>query len=185
MKPISMNQLAKEYGYDESSVRQWRDRGMPVGKDVDQSETRAWIVLNIINPLRNTDTKEQIEQERLKKLKAEASLAELELAQKENTVISTEYIETVLTAYLFKLKTTIRSIPSKVYLELFAMDNAKDLRDRLKDVIDSTLIDLGEMEFELPEDMEILYEEEQQDEIDGSTTESSSDDETPDQTENE
>ncbi|HID2502159.1 TPA: hypothetical protein ACXGEZ_004658, partial [Enterobacter cloacae] len=107
MKPISMNQLAKEYGYDESSVRQWRDRGMPVGKDVDQSETRAWVVQNIINPLRHTDTKEQIEQERLKKLKAEASLAELELAQKENTVISSEYIETVLTAYLFKLKTTM------------------------------------------------------------------------------
>ncbi|KTQ60491.1 hypothetical protein NS29R_09650 [Enterobacter hormaechei subsp. xiangfangensis] len=182
---ISMNQLAKEYGYDESTVRGWRDRGMPVGKDVDHTLTREWVVQNIINPLRHTDTKEQIEQERLKKLKAEASLAELELAQKENTVISSEYIETVLTAYLFKLKTTMRSIPSKVYLELFAMDNAKDLRDRLKDVIDETLIDLGNMEFELPEDMEILDEEEQQDEINGSTDESSSDDETPDQTENE
>ncbi|HDZ1221660.1 TPA: hypothetical protein RRU56_005104, partial [Klebsiella pneumoniae] len=76
MKNVSMNQLGKQYGYDESTVRQWRDKGMPIGKDVDESETREWIVQNIILPLRNTDIKEQIEQERLKKLKAEASLAE-------------------------------------------------------------------------------------------------------------
>lgn len=186
MKPVSMNQFGKQYGYDESTVRQWRDKGMPVGKDVDESETREWIVQNIINPLRNTDIKEQIEQERLKKLKAEASLAELELAQKEDTVISTEYIEDVLTAYLCKLKTTIRSIPSKVYLELFAMDNAKDLRDRLKDVIDSTLTELGDMEFELPDDMDILeHEEEQQDEINNTTQESTTDSQATTKTENE
>ncbi|MCK6687803.1 terminase small subunit [Enterobacter asburiae] len=185
MKNVSMNQLGKQYGYDESTVRQWRDKGMPIGKDVDESETREWIVQNIINPLRNTDIKEQIEQERLKKLKAEASLAELELAQKEDTVISTEYIEDVLTAYLYKLKTTIRSIPNKVYLELFAMDNAKDLRDRLKDVIDATLIELGEMEFELPDDMDILeHEEEQQDEINDTTQESTTDSQATTKTEN-
>ena len=55
----------------------------------------------------------------------------------------------------------------------------------MKDVIDETLIDLGNMEFELPEDMEILDEEEQQDETNGITEESTSDDEAPDQTENE
>lgn len=182
---ISINQLAKQYGYDESTIRKiWVNKGLDVTKS--DQEVYQWICDNILEPLRNTDTKEQIEQERLKKLKAEASLAELELAQKENMVISAEYIETVLSAYLFKLKTTIRSVPNKVYLDLFAMDNAKDLRDRLKDVIDSTLIELGEMEFELPEDMEILeHEEEQQDEIDGATTESSTDNETSDQTENE
>ncbi|MCM7459522.1 terminase small subunit [Enterobacter hormaechei] len=186
MKPVSMNQLGKQYGYDESTVRQWRDKGMPIGEGVDESETREWIVQNIILPLRNTDIKEQIEQERLKKLKAEASLAELELAQKEDTVISTEYIEDVLTAYLYRLKTTIRSIPSKVYLELFAMDNAKDLRDRLKDVIDSTLTELGDMEFELPDDMDILeHEEEQQDEINDTTEESTTDSQATTKTENE
>ncbi|MFX4310380.1 terminase small subunit [Enterobacter sp. 63] len=137
-------------------------------------------------PLRNTDIKEQIEQERLKKLKAEASLAELELAQKEDTVISTEYIEDVLTAYLYKIKTTIRSLPNKIYLELFAMDNAKDLRDRLKDVIDSTLTELGEMEFELPDDMDILENEEiEQDEINDTTQESTTDDQATTKTENE
>lgn len=179
---ITYSELSRRYGFDVSVIsRDWVAKGLDCTKS--ENEIYQWIRENVMTPLRNTDIKEQIEQERLKKLKAEASLAELELAQKENTVISSEYIEQVLTAYLFKIKTTIRSIPSKVYLELFAMENAKDLRDRLKDVIDSTLIELGEMEFELPEDMEIFDEEEQQDEIDGSIEESSTDNETTNQTE--
>lgn len=183
MKPISLNQLGKQYGYDESTVRQWRDKGMPCGEGVDESVTRAWIVQNIIRPLRETDIKEQIEQERLKKLKAEASLSELELMEKENVVVNTEYVEQVLTAYLFQIKTTIRSIPNKIYLELFAMTDAKYLRDRLKEVIDTHLYQLGEMEFELPEDEEI-FDEPEQEEINDTITESITNDQTTEDTEN-
>ncbi|HDZ1221723.1 TPA: hypothetical protein RRU56_005177 [Klebsiella pneumoniae] len=65
------------------------------------------------------------------------------------------------------------------------MDNAKDLRDRLKDVIDATLIELGEMEFELPDDMDILeHEEEKQDEINKATQESTTDSQATNKTEN-
>ena len=127
-KAISLNQLAKQYGYDESTVRGWRDRGMPCGEGVTDEVTRGWIVQNILRPLRETDIKEQIEQERLKKLTAERHLVDLELSLKTGTVLSSEYVETVLTSYLHEIKTSIRAIPSKVYLELFALDNAKDLR---------------------------------------------------------
>ena len=185
MKHISMNALAKQYGYDESTVRQWRDKGMPYGEGIAESQTREWIVDNIIKPLRDTDTKEQIELERLKKLKAEASLSELELMEKENQVVNCEYVEQVLTAYLFQIKTTIRSIPNKIYLELFAMDDAKDLRDKLKEVIDTHLYSLGEMEFELPEDGEILDHEPEQEETNDTSTESTTDDQATEDTENE
>lgn len=185
-KAISLNALSKQYGYDESTVRQWRDKGMPCGTDVLESETRDWIVQNILKPLRETDIKEKIEQERLKKLKAEASLAELELLEKENLVINAEYVEQVLTAYLHQIKTTIRSIPNKIYLELFAMTDSKDLRDRLREVIDTSLYQLSEMEFEfeLPTDEEIL-EDEQQEETNDTTQESTTDDQTAEDTENE
>ncbi|EPD9355004.1 MULTISPECIES: terminase small subunit [Escherichia] len=157
-KAISLNQLAKQYGYDESTVRGWRDRGMPCGEGVTDEVTRSWIVHNILKPLRETDIKEQIEQERLKKLTAERQLVDLELSEKMGTVLSSEYVETILTSYLHEIKTSIRAIPSKVYLELFALDSAKDLRDQLKNEIDKTLYQLGEMEFELPSDGEILDE---------------------------
>lgn len=73
---ISLRLLATQYGYDESTVRQWKANGMPMGKGTEEADTRAWIVQNVILPLRNTDTREQIDQERLRKLKAEAALSE-------------------------------------------------------------------------------------------------------------
>jgi len=180
-KNISMNQLAKQYGYNESTVREWKAQGMPIGEGTEEADTRAWIVQNVILPLRNTDTREQIDQERLRKLKAEAALSELELQMKHGTVVSTEYLEQVLTEYLFQVKTAMRAIPSKTYLET----DAKDLRDILKQHIDSTLFQLGSMEFELPTDEEILEDGNEQEEINESTTESTPDDTTSEDTENE
>lgn len=180
---ISIRQLSIQYGYDESTVRDWKSKGMPHGKTVDDAVTISWIVDHIIRPLRDTDTKEQIEKERLRKLKAEAALSELELQEKQGLVVSTAYIEQVLTEYLFQVKTTMRAIPSRTYLELFAQTDAKDLRDILKEHIDSTLFQLGNMEFELPEDEEIL-EYGQQEEINESTDESTTSDSTAEDTEN-
>lgn len=182
---ITLRSLAKQYGYDESTVRQWKANGMPIGEGTEEADTRAWIVQHVINPLRNTDTKEQIELERLKKLKAEAALSELELQEKQGLVVSTVYIEQVLTEYLFQVKTAMRAIPSKTYLELFAQTNAKDLRDILKQHIDSTLFQLGSMEFELPTDEEILEDGNEQEEINESTDESTTDDTTAEDSENE
>jgi phage terminase Nu1 subunit (DNA packaging protein) len=158
---ISINQLAKQYGYDESTIRKvWVNKGLDVTKS--DQEVYQWICDNILDPLRNTDVKEQIEQKRLEKITAETALTEIELAEKEEAVISTEYVETVLTAYLYQIKTSIRSIPNRIYLELFAMTDAKDVRDRIKDEIDKTLYELGQMDFEqLPEDTEVLDEDEQ------------------------
>lgn len=178
---ISLRSLARQYGYDESTVRTWVEKGMPIGTD---SNARSWIVDNVLKPLRDTNTKEQIEQERLKKLSAERQLAELELAEKNGLVVSTEYLEQILTEYLFQVKTAMRAIPSKTYLELFAQTDAKDLRDILKQHIDSTLFQLGSMEFELPTDEEILEDGNEQEEINTSTNESTAHDTATEDTEN-
>lgn len=172
---LSLRMLAIQYGYDESTVRQWKAQGMPIGKDTDEQDTRALIVQNVIKPLRETDAKEQIELERLKKLQAEAALAELDLQEKSGQVFSTAYVEQVLTEYLFHIKTVMRAIPSKTYLELFAKTDAKDLRDILKQHIDTALFQLGSMGFELPTDEEILDGNEHE-KINESTKESTSND---------
>jgi len=69
---ISINQLAKQYGYDESTIRQIC---VPKGLDMSLSEQdiRAWIVQEILKPLRETDLREQMDREKLRKLQAEAS----------------------------------------------------------------------------------------------------------------
>ncbi|MCK7244525.1 terminase small subunit [Enterobacter asburiae] len=178
---ISLRSLARQYGYDESTVRTWVEKGMPTGTD---SNARSWIVDNVLKPLRDTNTKEQIEQERLKKLSAERQLAELELAEKNGLVVSTEYVEQVLTEYLFQIKAAVRAIPSKTYLELFAQSDAKDLRDVLRTHIDKTLYQLGSMEFELPDDMEVLEDGNKQKEINEDSEESTTNDTTAEDSEN-
>lgn len=181
---ISYSELSRRYGYDVSVIsREWVNRGLDCTKT--EPEIYEWIRENVLAPLRNTDTKEQIEQERLKKLKAEAALAELELDEKNGELISTAYIEQVLTEYLFQVKTAMRAIPSKTYLELFAQTDAKDLRDLLKTEIDKTLYQLGSMEFELPTDEEILEYGNEQDKTYEDITESTTDNTTAEDTENE
>lgn len=181
---ITYSELSRRYGYDVSVIsREWVAKGLDCSKT--ESEIYSWIRTNIIDALRKTDTKEQIEKERLMKLTAERQLYELELSEKNGEVVSTEYIEQVLTEYLFQVKTAMRAIPSKTYLELFAQTDAKDLRDILKQHIDSTLFQLGSMEFELPTDEEILEDGNEQEEINESTTESTPDDTTSEDTENE
>ncbi|HBB8555084.1 TPA: terminase small subunit [Escherichia coli] len=161
---ISYSELSRRYGYDVSVIsRDWVNRGLDCTKS--DKEIYEWILTNIIEPLRNSDIKEQIDQERLKKLSAERQLAELELAEKNGLVVSTEYLEQVLTEYLFQVKTAMRAIPSKTYLELFAQNDAKDLRDILKENIDKTLFQLGSMEFELPTDEELNGQQEETNEV--------------------
>ncbi|MDX6042807.1 terminase small subunit [Scandinavium lactucae] len=181
---VSLRSIAKQYGYDESTARQWKSRGMPIGKDIEETMTRNWIVENILKPLRETDINEKIQQERLKKLSAERQLAELELAEKNGQVVSTEYLEQVLTEYLFQVKTAMRAIPSKTYLELFAQADSKDLRDVLRTHIDKTLYQLGSMEFELPDDMDVLEDGDKQEETNEVIEESTTDITATENTEN-
>lgn len=180
---ISYSELSRRYGYDVSVIsRDWVAKGLDCTKS--ENEIYQWIRTNVIDQLRNTDTKELIEKERLMKLTAERQLAELELAEKNGLVVSTEYVEQVLTEYLFQVKTSIRAIPSKTYLELFAQSDAKDLRDVLRTHIDKTLYQLGSMEFELPDDMEVLEDGNKQEEINEDTKESSTNDTTAEDSEN-
>lgn len=175
---ITYSELSRRYGYDVSQIsREWVARGLDCTKS--EAEIYMWIRSNIIEPLRNTDVKEQIENKRLEKITAETALIQMDLNIKEGHIVSTEYVEQVLTAYLHQVKTSVRSIPNKIYLELFAMTDAKDLRDKLKEVIDTTLYQLGDMEFELPEDTDILENEEPEPEpeqTDDTTEESITDD---------
>jgi hypothetical protein len=57
---ISISQISRQYGYDESTVREWKAKGMPHGKTIDDAITISWIVDHVIKPLRDTDTKSKL-----------------------------------------------------------------------------------------------------------------------------
>jgi len=162
---FSMRNLARMYGYDESTVRSWRDRGMPTDSDAD---AQAWIVQNIITPLRDVDLQERLQQERLRKLVAEADKEELELQEMTGQLISTAYLQQSLTSYFSQIKNQMRTIPVKTYLELFESKDALELKQILSAAIDSVLQEIGNSEFELPEEEQ----NEQQGKVEINTTDS-------------
>lgn len=95
---ISIRSLASQYGYDESTIRQaWIPKGLDMKWPEEQ--IRAWIVENILKPLRDTDLNEQIQRERLRRLAAEASQAELELEKQLSLVVDTAYLESSLSEF--------------------------------------------------------------------------------------
>lgn len=155
---ISLHQLAREYGYDESSLRQWKQKGMPHGKDIHDTETRNWIIENVIKPLReNTSTKEQIEKERLRELTATANIKELDEQERRGELINVAIVESELAKYFHSFKTIMRSIPSSEYLKLFESKDAITLRNNLKEVIDNALREIGSLELgneEVQEDLQ-------------------------------
>ncbi|CNH81136.1 Phage DNA packaging protein Nu1 [Yersinia pekkanenii] len=141
---ISLLQLSRNYGYDESTVRKWKQQGMPHGKDIADEITIQWIVENQIKPLRNTDVKEQIEIQRLLKLTAEARQAEIDLEIKMGSLIETQYLENELSTFFKRIRDHIRTVPNKSYLELFEQENAAGLKRTLQQTIDSCLNEIGD-----------------------------------------
>lgn len=148
---ISIRSLAQQYGYDESTVRQsW----IPKGLDMSWPEVqiREWVVSEVLQPLRDTDLREQIDRERLRRMAAEASQAELELNKQLGLVVDTAYLESSLSEFFSQMKNYLRTIPQKHYLELFESEDALQLKTKLAGFIDEVLNDIGTHEYEMPEE---------------------------------
>ncbi|MFE0584135.1 hypothetical protein [Pantoea vagans] len=93
-----------------------------------EQDIRARIVQEILKPLRETDLREQMDPEKLRKLQAEASKAELELDKELGNVVDIAYLESSLSEYFSQLKNYLRTIPQKNYLELFESQDALELK---------------------------------------------------------
>lgn len=138
---ISLRKLARDYGYDHKSVMAWRERNMPTDSE---ENAREWIIQNILKPLRVTDTREQIERERLRKLKYEADIIETEYLTAINHLIPVDEVEAEMTKFVLDIRNYIRSLPNRISTELFEQESASKLKTLLKDRIDEMLNEIGD-----------------------------------------
>jgi len=148
---INKHEYGRRYGVNESTIRGWIDRGMP---QETEEAANAWIVDNILKPLRETDTKEQIEKARLRKLIAEAEQAETELERQREQLIPADEVHRELTQYFKTLRDYIRSLPNKIQHEVFEQDSVLKVKRVLQARIDEMLNEIGDMKFEVPEEDE-------------------------------
>lgn len=91
-------EIADRFGVENSTVsRIWSGKGLDINwprRLVDD-----WLLTNIIEPLRNGDTKGQIQKATLRKLEAEADMKELELRELSGELINVAEIELLLSQY--------------------------------------------------------------------------------------
>lgn len=145
---ISLRSVAKQYGYDESTVRLWKAKGMPTGNNATENSTRNWIIENVLKPLREGDLNEQIQRERLRKLQAEADLAEAEVRKTTGSLLDAEEVEQELSKYFKTLRDYLRTLPNKVHHELHEQENALNVKRVLLQRIDEVLNEIGQMTLE-------------------------------------
>ncbi|QIM42034.1 hypothetical protein [Leclercia adecarboxylata] len=146
---ISLRAIAKQYGYDESTVREWKAKGMPL---TNEDETRQWIIDQVLVPLRQTDIREQIELERLRKMRAEADLMEAELQLSTEQMIPADEVHKELTAFFKSFRDYFRNLPNKIHHEVFEQDSALKVKRVLQQRIDELLTEIGDMKYEQDED---------------------------------
>lgn len=146
---ISLRAIAKQYGYDESTVRQWKAKGMPL---TNEDETRQWIIDQVLVPLRQTDIREQIELERLRKMRAEADLAEAEVLLSTEQLIPVDEVHRELTQYFKTFRDYFRTIPNKIHHEVFEQDSALKVKRVLQQRIDELLTEIGDMKYEVTDE---------------------------------
>lgn len=152
-------EIADRFGVEHSTVsRIWSGKGLDINwpkKLVDD-----WLLQNVIEPLRNGDTKGQIQKATLRKLEAEADIKELELRTASGELIPVAVVQQTLSQYFYQLRQVLRSIPASSYVELFESNDAQELKMKLQDKIDRQLEEIGQYEYEgtyeeqLPEDDE-------------------------------
>ncbi|BEC01760.1 hypothetical protein [Escherichia coli] len=146
---ISIAELARRYGYTFNAAKAWRAEGLPYSDNpagVPEEEGTIWVVQNKINPLRNMSVRDEMEKEKLREQTAKADLASIAVKEKSGELISVDFVQHELNEFVGRMKTTIRLIPNKHALEI--LESATDiqtLKETLKQVIDKTLIEVGEM----------------------------------------
>ncbi|EBH0213312.1 hypothetical protein F8Y18_14505 [Salmonella enterica] len=146
---ITLTELSKTYGYTINAAKKWVERGMPFNTNtrrVPKEKGVAWVLENVINPLKQTSVKEQIDIERLRRERALATAAEMDNREKMNNLIPISYVEQELAEYCGKVKQTLLQIAVIDNLEILeAATDQKTLKEKLREVITRRLNEVGDM----------------------------------------
>ncbi|GDU98388.1 hypothetical protein BvCmsSIP024_03463 [Escherichia coli] len=177
---LTLTEISRLYGYTINAAKKWQERGMPFNTNtrrVPAKEGTEWVLKNIINPLKETSIKEQIDVEKLRRERALADAAERENQEAMNLLIPVGYVEQELAEYCGKVKQTILQIATIDVLEVLeSATDQKTLKNKLREIIERRLNEVGDIfenadlgedeEEELPLTEESEQEPEEDDEFD-------------------
>ena len=107
--PVNLSALARQLGVSRESLRQWRLEGVDLSKPEQLAERVARMHTG-------TAGSEPMKAERLRKLRADASLAEHELEKRRGEVLPADMVETLFAGFvqsvIFEMKRLPRELPA-------------------------------------------------------------------------
>lgn len=146
---ITLTELSRLYGFTLNAAKRWVERGLPYNthtRRVPKDKGVAWVLENVINPLKQTSVKEQIDLERLRRERALATAAEMDNREKMNNLIPVSYVEQELAEYCGRVKQTLLQVATIDNLEILeAATDQKTLKEKLREVITRRLNEVGDM----------------------------------------
>ncbi|MEF9771165.1 hypothetical protein RBH52_21800 [Escherichia coli] len=147
---LTLTEISRLYGYSlNGGGKRWLERGLPMNthtRRVPAKEGTEWVLKNIINPLKQTSIKEQIDVEKLRRERALADAAERENQEAMNLLIPVGYVEQELAEYCGKVKQTILQIATIDALEILeSATDQKTLKNKLREIIERRLNEVGDM----------------------------------------
>lgn len=173
MEYLTKTQLAKRYGFDLKSVTNWlNERGADSCWCSDkrrfrEKEITAWVIKNIITPLREVDNKELMDQAKLRKLDAEARIMEMKARETAGTLIPVALVESSISKFSSMVRTSMLQIATTQTQHLLeAATDTRTLKQALTEIITERLTEIGQVmeEGEFLNDAEITqYSEDQED----------------------
>ncbi|EFI6134810.1 hypothetical protein [Escherichia coli] len=146
---LTLTEISRLYGYTINAAKKWLERGLPYNTNsrrVPAKEGTEWVLKNIINPLKETTVKEQIDVEKLRRERALADAAERENQEAMNLLIPVGYVEQELAEYCGKVKQTILQIATIDALEILeSATDQKTLKNKLREIIERRLNEVGDL----------------------------------------
>lgn len=154
-KLVNQRELADILGVDPNTIRNWRGMGMPAvslaGKkgESSQYDTEACILWIRNRELGDGDGEvidRKVEEARLAKFKA--AREELELQEKQGTLLSAAEVEETWTRILANFRAKLLALPSRLAPELADLTDPKEVQGFLKRAINETLEELSNTDVE-------------------------------------
>ncbi|CAI0913514.1 hypothetical protein KGP17_17570 [Serratia sp. JSRIV001] len=146
---ITMTEMASRYGYTLNGVKSWIKEGLPYDderKKIPEKKGTEWILENKINPLKETNVREEMDKEKLREQKAKADIAQMAAAKEAGALIETDYVQAALDTYLGNFKDVVRRIPRNYLIEILsAADDQKNLKNKLNEICNEVLIEIGDL----------------------------------------
>lgn len=143
---LSSRDIANHTGLSDRTIREWHARGI-LPKTDDLTTAVRGIVAYLKDEKEKKPDKNSLYLEEVRLTKARADKVELEIAEKEATLISATEVVKLWSDYILACRAKLLSIPTKLAYELAGEQNPIAIEGILREVIDESLGELAEESF--------------------------------------